>query len=78
MEAATTLSAKRSLPVAVQMFEVQFHQAGIVEIGREVVTGTRLMISAHAGDGIAYLGGQTFDMFQIPGIVVVDLAAASG
>lgn len=57
------------------MFEVQLHQARIVEIGRKVVTSAR--ISAHADDSIPNLGRQTFDMFRIPGIVVANLAAAS-
>jgi len=58
------------------MFEVQLHQARIVEIGRKVVTGAR-WISAHADDSIPSLGRQTIDMFRIPGIVMSNLAAAS-
>jgi len=73
---ATISPAKCCLPVTVQMFEVQFHQVRIVEIGRKVVAGAR-WVSAHADDSIPNLGRQTFDMFRIPGIVVANLAAAS-
>jgi hypothetical protein len=73
---ATISPAKCCLPVTVQMFEVQLHQARIVEIGRKVVTGAR-WISAHADDSIPNLRRQTFDMFRIPGIVVANLAATS-
>jgi hypothetical protein len=41
------------------------------------VTGTRLMISAHEGHRSPYFRRQTFDVFQIPRIVVVGLATAS-
>jgi hypothetical protein len=58
------------------MFEVQLHQARIVEIGRKVMTGAR-WIAAHADDRIPNLRRQTLDMFRIPGIVVANLAAAS-
>ena len=73
---ASISPAECCLPLTVQMFEVQLHQAGIVEIGRKVVTGAR-WISAHADDSIPNLGRQTIDMFRIPGIVVSNLAAAS-
>lgn len=69
--------AKHCLPVTVQMFEVQLHQARIVEIGREVVSGA-WWISTHADNSIPNLGRQMFDMLWIPGIVVTDLAGASG
>jgi len=58
------------------MLEVQLHQARIVEIGREVVSGAR-WISAHADDSISNLGRQTFDMLRIPRIVMTNLATAS-
>lgn len=68
--------AKHCLPVTVQMLEVQLHQARIVKIGREVVSGTR-WISAHADDSIPNLGRQMFDMLWIPGIVVTNLTSTS-
>jgi len=68
--------AKHCLPVTVQMLEVELHQARIVEIGREVVSGAR-WISAHADDNTPNLGRQVFDMLGIPGIIVTNLAGAS-
>ena len=72
---ATISPAKCCPPVTVQMFEVQFHQVRVVEIGRKIMSGARL-ISTHAGNGIPNLGRQTIDMFGIPGIVVPNLTAA--
>ena len=73
---ANVSSAKYCLPVTVQMLEVQLHQARIVEIGCEVVSGAE-WISAHADDSIPNLGRQMFDMLWIPGIVVTNLTSAS-
>lgn len=69
---ATISPAKSCLSITEEMFEVQLHQARIVEIGRKVVTGPR-WVSAHADNGIPNVGRQTFNMLRIPGIVVRSL-----
>jgi hypothetical protein len=74
---ATISPAKYCLPITVQiMLEVQLHQARIVKIGLEVMSGAR-EISAHADHHIPNLGRQMFDMLWILGIVVTNLATAS-
>lgn len=73
---ASIFPAQCCRPITVQMFEVQLHQARIVEIGRKVLAGAR-SISAHADDGIANFRRQTIDTFRTPWIVVPYLAAAS-
>jgi hypothetical protein len=54
---------------------MQLDQVRIVEIGREIVTGTG--ISANVDDDVSHLRRQTLDTFRIPGIVVPNIAAAS-
>ena len=71
----TACPAKRSLPIALQMFKVQFDQVRIVGIGCEIVTGTG--IGAHVDDGISHLRRQASDTFRIPDWVVPNKTAAS-
>jgi len=52
---------------------MKLDQARIIEIGREIVTGTG--IGAHVYDGISHHQRQAVDMFRIPGVVVPNLAA---
>src|ERR1700692_1619080 len=69
------ISPGNSRPLTtVQMLKVQLHQVRIVEISREIVTGTGT--AAHVADGVSHFRRQAFDMFRIQGIVVQNLAAA--
>jgi hypothetical protein len=71
----TRLSTKRPF-VTSEMFEVQFDQLRVLEIGSEVMGSSRWLL-AHAVDGISNFCGQLRDMLGIPGIIVSDLATAS-
>jgi hypothetical protein len=73
---ATISPAICPLLITPQMFEVQLDQSRIVEIGRKVVSGARLM-PAHADNSTPHLGRQLINMFRIPGIVVANLTATS-
>jgi hypothetical protein len=68
-------SAELYLLIAVQTFKMQLNHVRIVEIGREIMTGTG--IAAHVDDGISHFRRQAFDTFRIPGIVVRNLTSAS-
>jgi hypothetical protein len=57
------------------MFKVQFYHVRIVEIGREIVAGTRT--GAHVGDGISHFRRQAGDTFRTPDWIVSNRTAAS-
>ena len=58
------------LPLAIEVFKMQFDYSRIVEIGRKVVSCVGFPRSAHVKDATPYFWWETINMLRIPWWVV--------